>query len=607
MAALALPMMSQSVFPTKFATKQATITQVARHTDSPVIKSSQAVAQLRDGIPANMALITLAADDVWEDGTGYQMLLDADHDTYGSIIPDTGPLSLYSGASSEVYGEFEYKIPENADGDLYTENVIVTGSVSILVPAGVYDYCITNPEPGYAIWIASNYGETPGRYDNFEFEGGVEYYFEVKMTEYGYDGVFLTTFGEPVGAPPVPEGIIVVPTDHSAYAQWDIDEDYDQVLWNLRYRPYEPTTPVEYETYFWDFEDETELSWTSVDADGDSFGWFIWDPESLGYDTGDGVRLLDKKCATSASYNSLGALTPDDWMISPKVVLNGKLSFWAAGQDPSYAAEVFAVYVSTTDTELSSFVKISEDITATSPIQEYTIDLSEYEGMEGYVAFRHYNVTDMFRLNIDNVKIGSDRRANEWINVNNVETPFITIEDLTPETTYELQVQAYNAYEESLVSDWSESVIFTTLPEQAPQGQTASPEVVTTPDDDFYTFTGQVKEGDPEAEVTLFILDEDGNRVEVTNPFVVDRTEEDQIITIIAVAHIDGQIDGETVITVLVPAKVVTGIDEMISGKTVAGVRYYNMAGQEMQQANGMTIVVTTYTDGTTTAVKVMK
>ena len=50
-----------------------------------------------------------------------------------------------------------------------------------------------------------------------------------------------------------------------------------------------------------------------------------------------------------------------------------------------------------------------------------------------------------------------------------------------------------------------------------------------------------------------------------------------------------------------------TGIDEMNADKAVAGVRYFNMAGQEMQEANGMTIVVTTYTDGTTSAVKVMK
>jgi hypothetical protein len=51
----------------------------------------------------------------------------------------------------------------------------------------------------------------------------------------------------------------------------------------------------------------------------------------------------------------------------------------------------------------------------------------------------------------------------------------------------------------------------------------------------------------------------------------------------------------------------ITGLSEMNADKAVAGVRYFNMAGQEMQEANGMTIVVTTYTDGTTSTVKVMK
>ena len=50
-----------------------------------------------------------------------------------------------------------------------------------------------------------------------------------------------------------------------------------------------------------------------------------------------------------------------------------------------------------------------------------------------------------------------------------------------------------------------------------------------------------------------------------------------------------------------------TSVNELVNGKTVAGVRYFNMAGQEMQEANGITIVVTTYTDGTTSAVKVIK
>ena len=50
-----------------------------------------------------------------------------------------------------------------------------------------------------------------------------------------------------------------------------------------------------------------------------------------------------------------------------------------------------------------------------------------------------------------------------------------------------------------------------------------------------------------------------------------------------------------------------TSIDEAAADKQVAGVRYFNMAGQEMTEANGLTIIVTTYTDGTTSAVKVMK
>ena len=41
--------------------------------------------------------------------------------------------------------------------------------------------------------------------------------------------------------------------------------------------------------------------------------------------------------------------------------------------------------------------------------------------------------------------------------------------------------------------------------------------------------------------------------------------------------------------------------------KTVADVRYFNVAGQEMAEPNGLTIQVTTYSDGTTSAVKVVK
>ena len=50
-----------------------------------------------------------------------------------------------------------------------------------------------------------------------------------------------------------------------------------------------------------------------------------------------------------------------------------------------------------------------------------------------------------------------------------------------------------------------------------------------------------------------------------------------------------------------------TAIDEINTAKSVAGVRYFNMAGQEMAQPSGLTIQVTTYSDGTTSAAKVVK
>ncbi len=50
-----------------------------------------------------------------------------------------------------------------------------------------------------------------------------------------------------------------------------------------------------------------------------------------------------------------------------------------------------------------------------------------------------------------------------------------------------------------------------------------------------------------------------------------------------------------------------TALDEVNAGKSVSSVRYFNMAGQEMAQPSGMTIQVTTYSDGTTSAVKVIK
>ena len=50
-----------------------------------------------------------------------------------------------------------------------------------------------------------------------------------------------------------------------------------------------------------------------------------------------------------------------------------------------------------------------------------------------------------------------------------------------------------------------------------------------------------------------------------------------------------------------------TAVEEVNAGKQVTAVRYFNAAGQQLARPSGLTIQVTTYSDGTTSAVKVIK
>jgi hypothetical protein len=131
-------------------------------------------------VPAT--IILNIPSDVWGDGSGYQMLLDADATAYGNIIPETGGLTASGDASEETYAEFEYKLPTNADGSCTTNNILVEGSISIEIPAGTYDWCITNPTPDDRVWIASSNGNVGGRQDDYVFEPGTTYEFTIHVS-----------------------------------------------------------------------------------------------------------------------------------------------------------------------------------------------------------------------------------------------------------------------------------------------------------------------------------------------------------------------------------------------------------------------------------------
>ena len=130
----------------------------------------------RDG----QATIALVAGDVWGDGSGYQLLLDADATAYGTILPANGPLTSGGDVSADIYSQFEYKIPENADGALATTNMVNSDSIAITIPAGTYDWCVTNPTAGDRMWIAGN-----GRADDYTFLAGATYVFRVALGDEG--------------------------------------------------------------------------------------------------------------------------------------------------------------------------------------------------------------------------------------------------------------------------------------------------------------------------------------------------------------------------------------------------------------------------------------
>ncbi len=117
-------------------------------------------------------VILTAGPPFYDYAGGFQMLIDA----------DANANEEYDLFTMGYDGWFEYKIPVDADKYYWTSHMVSNGSVAIQIPAGTYDWVIVNPNPYYEkVTYIGDEGNVGSRQDNYVFEAGKVYEFEVKM------------------------------------------------------------------------------------------------------------------------------------------------------------------------------------------------------------------------------------------------------------------------------------------------------------------------------------------------------------------------------------------------------------------------------------------
>ena len=157
------------------------------------------------------------------------------------------------------------------------------------------------------------------------------------------------------------------------------------------------------------FETGIPATWTNIDSDGDTYKWSVM--PAFRAHSGD-------SCVASASWVSqaVGAVTPSNWLITPEISLPAgatiKLEYWVSGQDQDYPEEHYGLLLSPTasvDTASFTVSLVDETITAGNGTEndyfKRTAILSSYAGTSIRLAWKHFNITDQFYINIDDIRI----------------------------------------------------------------------------------------------------------------------------------------------------------------------------------------------------------
>ncbi len=187
--------------------------------------------------------------------------------------------------------------------------------------------------------------------------------------------------------------------------------------------------------------------WTFIDNDGDGYDWttdfssYFSDPTSMAHN-GSGF-------VGSASYiNGIGALSPDNWMITPELIIPAEgatLNYYIGAIDAQYYQEYYSILVSTTGTNPESFT--GTIFAGANDAAAYTLksfDLSSYAGQNIHIAFRHHNVSDVYWIKIDDLEVIAGQHAGisnvAEANVNLYPNPTTNVLNIVAEGVQEVRV-----------------------------------------------------------------------------------------------------------------------------------------------------------------------
>lgn len=147
--------------------------------------------------------------------------------------------------------------------------------------------------------------------------------------------------------------------------------------------------------------------WLAVDADGDELSWY-W-----------AIRQGEGHMRSQSWDEAAGPLTPDNWLITKEIDLTNveegleillNFNVCPSANTPAYRAEHYGVFVSTSGTNPADFTeKVWEETlleTMTNWVYEFReVDLTQFAGQKIRIGFRHYEITDMDRIVIDDVEV----------------------------------------------------------------------------------------------------------------------------------------------------------------------------------------------------------